>query len=106
MKSSNNDIVNSILSGTATKDEARIVAGWFSSTIEGQQHLSDLLDKDAYLMETQPDTGKSFSPLQSDHLYKKIEKNNLREADAENDAQSCCHRATHTNDRRSRIFLS
>ena len=74
MQSSNNDIVNSVLNGTATKDEARIVAGWFSSTIEGQQHLSDLLDKDAYLMETQPDTGKSFSPLQSDHLYKKIEK--------------------------------
>jgi ferric-dicitrate binding protein FerR (iron transport regulator) len=74
MQPTNNDIVNSVLNGTATKDEARRVASWFSSTIEGQQHLSDLLDKDAYLMETQPDTGKSFSPLQSDHLYKKIEK--------------------------------
>ena len=64
MQPTNNDIVNSVLNGTATKDEARIVANWFSSTIEGQQHLSDLLDKDAYLMETLPDEGKSLSTLQ------------------------------------------
>lgn len=74
MQPTNNDIVNSVLNGTATNDEARMVAGWFSSTIEGQQHLSDMLDKDAYLMETQPGTGKSLSSLQSDYLYKKIEK--------------------------------
>jgi ferric-dicitrate binding protein FerR (iron transport regulator) len=74
MEPLNRDIVNNVLNGTATKDEARRVACWFSSTIEGQQYLSDLLDKDAYQMEMQPDTGKSLSPLQSDHLYKKIEK--------------------------------
>lgn len=74
MQSLNNDIVNSVLNGSATKYEARTVADWISSTIEGQQQLSDMLDKDAYLMETQPDTGISFSPSQSDCLYKKIEK--------------------------------
>lgn len=74
MQPINNDIVNNVLNGTATKEEARMVADWFSSTIEGQQQLSDMLDKDAYLMETQPDTGKSLSSLQSDYLFKKIEK--------------------------------
>ena len=74
MQSTINDIAKSVLNCNATKDEAREVADWFSSTIEGQQYLSDLLDKDAYLLESEPHAGDSFSPLQSDYLYQKIEK--------------------------------
>jgi len=74
MHSTSNDMVNSVIQGTATKEEAQNVVDWFSSTIEGQQFLSDMLDKDAYLLEVDPHLGDSLSPLQSDHLYKKIEK--------------------------------
>lgn len=74
MQSTIKDIANSVLSGIATKDEAHKVADWFSSTIEGQQYLSDSLDRDAYLLESDPQAGDLFSPLQSDHLYKKIER--------------------------------
>lgn len=70
----NNDIVHSVLNGSATKDEARETVNWFSTTIEGQQHLSDLLDRDAYLMETEPDLDLSLSSSQSDYLFKKIER--------------------------------
>lgn len=74
MHSTSNDMVNSVIRGTATKEEAQHVVDWFSSTIEGQQFLSDMLDRDAYLLEADPHVGDSLSSLQSDHLYKKIEK--------------------------------
>jgi transmembrane sensor len=74
MQSSRNDIVNKVIAETATREEAREVAGWFSSSIEGQQHLSDMLDRDAYIMEAEPHTGNSFSPMQSDLLYERIDK--------------------------------
>ena len=47
---------------------------WFSSSIEGQQALSDMIDRDAYLMEGDPHTGRSFTPLQSDLLFSNIER--------------------------------
>lgn len=58
------------------------MANWFSSTIEGQQHLSDMLDRDAYLMETESLTHNSLSEVRSDRLFKwidnKIMDNRLR----------------------------
>lgn len=74
MHSTSNDRVNRVIQGAATKEEAQNVVDWFSSTIEGQQCLSDMLDRDAYLFEVDPSLGESLSPSQSDHLYKKIEK--------------------------------
>lgn len=74
MHSKSNDMVNSVIQGTATREEAQNVVDWFSSTIEGQQFLSDMLDKDAYLLEVDSHLSDSLSPLQSDNLYKKIEK--------------------------------
>ncbi len=74
MQSTINNMANSVLNGTATRDEVRKVTDWFSSTIEGQQYLSDSIDRDAYLFESEPHVGDLFSPSQSDHLYKKIEK--------------------------------
>jgi transmembrane sensor len=74
MQLSDKNIINRVIAESASKEEAVEVVDWFSSTIEGQQHLSDLLDKDAYLMESVPNPGRSFSPLQSDLLYERIEK--------------------------------
>lgn len=75
MQSSDKNIINRVIAESASKEEAVEVVDWFSSTVEGQQCLSDMLDRDAYLMENEPDLGKSFTPLQSDLLYKRIDRN-------------------------------
>lgn len=75
MEPSDKNIINRVISETASKKEAAETVDWFSSTIEGQQYLSDMLDKDAYLMENDPNLGKSFSPLRSDQLYANINRN-------------------------------
>lgn len=74
MQSSKNDIVNKVIAEIATREEAKEVVNWFSSTIEGQQHLSDMLDKDAYILENEPQLGGSLSPTRSDLLYKRIDR--------------------------------
>lgn len=68
------DIVDRVIAGFASKEDAVEVADWFSSTVEGQQSLSDMLDRDAYLMESESSSSASLSPLQSDILYKKIDR--------------------------------
>ncbi len=75
MQSSDKNIINRVIAESASREEAVEVVDWFSSTVEGQQCLSDMLDRDAYLMENDPDLGKSFTPLQSDLLYKRIDRN-------------------------------
>ena len=74
MQVSDKKVINRVVAESASKEEAVGVVDWFSSTIEGQQYLSDMLDKDAYLMESEPNLGRSFTPLQSDNLYKKIDR--------------------------------
>ena len=68
------DIVMKVIAENASKQEARDVVEWFSGSIEGQQALSDMIDRDAYLMEGDPHTGRSFTPLQSDLLFSNIER--------------------------------
>lgn len=68
-------IIYRVLNETSSRNEAREIVEWFSQTIEGQHHLSDLIDRDAYIMEYDADTGKSFTPLQSENLFNRIEKN-------------------------------
>ena len=63
-----------VIAENASKQEARDVVEWFSGSIEGQQALSDMIDRDAYLMEGDPHTGRSFTPLQSDLLFSNIER--------------------------------
>lgn len=75
MQLSDRNIIDKVIAESASKEEAVEVIDWFSSTVEGQQCLSDMLDRDAYLMENEPEPGKSFTPVQSDQLYKRIEKN-------------------------------
>lgn len=75
MQLSDRNIINRVVAESASKEEVVGVIDWFSSSVEGQQCLSDMLDRDAYLMESDPDLGKSFTPIQSDLLYKKIDRN-------------------------------
>lgn len=71
----NSKIINNVISENSTKEEALKVVEWFSSSIEGQQHLSDMIDRDAYLMDSDADTGKCFTSAQSDILFREIDKN-------------------------------
>jgi len=74
MQIKDSDIVKKVISENATKNEAKNVIDWFSASIEGQQFLSDMIDRDAYLMEADPHTGLSFTPMQSNLLFARIEK--------------------------------
>ena len=66
--------INRVINETSTKVDAVEVINWFSSSIEGQQHLSDMLDRDAYLMEGDDTIGNSLTPLRSDKLFRKIDR--------------------------------
>lgn len=66
------DNVHRVISGTASKKDAAEVVDWFATTVEGQQYLSDMLDKDAYEMEHDLPDGSALTPMQSDLLYDKI----------------------------------
>ncbi|MEA4905672.1 MAG: FecR family protein [Petrimonas sp.] len=71
--------IEKVISGTSTKENAREVADWFSSSVEGQQYLSDMLDKDAFLMEEEPeDFQNTISPYRSDVLLSKINRQIIR----------------------------
>ncbi|MFA6701782.1 MAG: FecR domain-containing protein [Dysgonamonadaceae bacterium] len=72
MESTNKEIINKVLSDTASKNEAKEVLDWFASSIEGQKCLSDMIDRDAYLLESEIE---DLHPISSDHsseLYYKI----------------------------------
>lgn len=74
MQIKDHHIVKKIIAESGSKNDAPAIVDWFSGTIEGQQFLSDMIDRDAYLMEADPHTGKSFTPMQSELLYTRIEK--------------------------------
>lgn len=73
MTQSDKEIIKKVIDGYSSKDNARYVVNWFSSTIEGQQALSDLIDKDAYLMEESLLENKKISSVQSAKILEKIE---------------------------------
>lgn len=72
--SAKRNMINRVVGEVSTKEDAQEVVEWFSSTIEGQQHLADMLDKDAYVMGDDLFSVKTFSPVQSDKLFKKIDR--------------------------------
>ncbi|MDR0422942.1 MAG: DUF4974 domain-containing protein [Proteiniphilum sp.] len=72
------NMIKRVIAETASKGDAEEAADWFASTAEGQRCLSDLLDRDACLMGNDPDTGRSFTPLQSDLLYARINRDIYR----------------------------
>lgn len=74
MLKNENDIVKRVIAENASKQEAREVVAWFADCIEGQQVLSDMIDREAYLIDADPQTGQSFTPLQSELLFNCIER--------------------------------
>ncbi|MDO5523447.1 MAG: FecR family protein [Bacteroidia bacterium] len=73
MQKSDKKIIEKVISGTSTKEDAREVADWFSSSVEGQQYLSDMLDKDAFFMEEGLNEWENMiSAHRSDALLAKI----------------------------------
>ncbi len=74
MDTSDKKNIEKVVSGTSTKEGAREVADWFSSSVEGQQYLSDMLDKDAFLLEQELNTSFLPNTNQSERMYRNIER--------------------------------
>lgn len=75
MKAFSRKEIENIVSGNAIKSDAEEAVNWLSSSIEGQQMLSDTIDKDAFLLEEELLASENIiSPLRSDELLKKINK--------------------------------
>jgi len=66
--------IKKVIDGTSSKENAGWVVDWFSSTIEGQQFLSDMIDRDMYAMEEEFPNQKKISPVQSEIIFSKINK--------------------------------
>lgn len=73
MTLSDKEILKKVIDGKSSAENAECVANWFSSTIEGQQTLSDLIDQDAYLMEEDQPEETSITPFQSNKIFESID---------------------------------
>lgn len=72
MNTPDKKILQKVIDETSSQEDAKCVAEWFSLTIEGQQALSDMIDRDAYLMESDLRNVKVLSPVQSEIIFSKI----------------------------------
>lgn len=72
MHTSDKKNIENVMSGASSKDEAREVVDWLSSSVEGQQYLSDMLDRDAFLLEQELDTNFLPDQNQSDRILADI----------------------------------
>ena len=74
MDTSEKKIIEKVISGNSTPKDAREVVNWFSSSVEGQQYLSDMLDKDAFLLEEESDENYVPNKNQSQRIQRAIER--------------------------------
>lgn len=74
MDTSEKKIIEKVISGNSTPKDAREVVNWFSSSVEGQQYLSDMLDKDAFLLEEESDENYVPNKNQSARIQHAIER--------------------------------
>lgn len=75
MESVNKELISRVISGHATKKEAREVVEWFSTTPEGQACLSEMIHNDAHLLDAEGLEGfgeKSLSPILSQKILAEI----------------------------------
>lgn len=72
MPTSDKKSIEKVISGTSTKENAQKVVDWLSSSIEGQQYLSDILERDAYFFEQEEKAFFLPSKNQSERIYRKI----------------------------------
>lgn len=68
------EIIDKVLDGTASKKQARQVAEWFSDSAEGQAYLSELIDHDVSLPESEIKYHKPLSAVQSSNILTYINK--------------------------------
>ncbi|MHB9055376.1 MAG: FecR family protein [Paludibacteraceae bacterium] len=77
MDSINKDLIKRVISGNATRKEARDVVDWFSSTTEGQAYLSELISNDVFRLDIEGLDGlneDTLSPILSHRILAKIDK--------------------------------
>lgn len=78
MEGFDKEIINRVLENNSSKEEAIGVVDWFSDSIEGQNYLSESIDRDFYLMEETGDHNNLISPIQSATILSNINKANHR----------------------------
>jgi ferric-dicitrate binding protein FerR (iron transport regulator) len=71
MQSSEKATLKKVIEEKSSKEQARQTVDWISSSIEGQQALSEMIDRDAYLMEDEFLNVK-ISSVQSDKILSNI----------------------------------
>lgn len=74
MKELDKEIINNVLKNTSSKQEATDVVDWFANSIEGQNYLSESMDRDFYLMEEIANKSDLISPFQSAKILANINK--------------------------------
>ncbi len=73
MNTPDKDVIKKVIEGTASKEQAKLITEWFSTTDEGQAYLSSLLSEDIQLIESGEIEGKRLSHRNSDELLERIE---------------------------------
>ena len=71
MNNPDKKVIEKVIEGCATKEEAREVTEWFSVTAEGQSYLSELINRDAQRVETE-DFGVKMTSEQSGNIFSQI----------------------------------
>nr|HQI44366.1 anti-sigma factor [Dysgonamonadaceae bacterium] len=71
MQSSEKATLKKVIEEKSSKEQARQTVDWISSSIEGQQALSEMIDRDAYLVEDEFLNVK-ISSVQSDKILSNI----------------------------------
>lgn len=74
MERPDKEIINKVLESTSSKQEATDVVDWFANSIEGQNYLSESMDRDFYLMEESANQSDLISPVQSAKILANINK--------------------------------
>lgn len=69
----NEDIIDKVINGMASEEEAKSVAIWFS-TDAGQKYLSKRIDKEVYIDKDLLKTVMDNTDIPSDEIYRNIEK--------------------------------
>lgn len=67
--------IENIVSGEGLKSDAKDVVDWLADSIEGRQTLSEMMDKDAFLLEDELiNAENTLSPHRSEIIFSKIHK--------------------------------
>ncbi len=72
MRPNDSKTIKNIYAGKSSAAKARKLVAWFSSSVEGCQALSDMLDRDAYLIEEELDLQNRPSEFQSEKMLEQI----------------------------------